>query len=103
MAGPSKALLKRSLVYTGFSEFLEFTSSCSVVEKDFGPISKLIFSLIEVASLMETTSPLYKLVIGWLFFDVFLGSEVSIVEFLFPALHFIDTIDVKIKVSGYWF
>lgn len=70
-----------------------------MVEKDFGPVTELILSLVEIGSLVESTGPLDQLVVGWLFFDIFGGAKISVVEFLFPSFHFIDAKLNKIIVS----
>jgi hypothetical protein len=58
-----------------------------VVEENFGPLSKWISSFVEILSLMETTSPLNQFVIfRSMSLLIFLGSEISIIELLFPAL-----------------
>jgi hypothetical protein len=60
------------------------------VEKNLSPLSKVISSLVEVTSLMETTSPLNKLVISGNILYILLGSKVSVVELLLPTFHLLD-------------
>lgn len=60
----------------------------SVVEENLGPLSKWIFSLVEVSSLVETAGPLKQLLVfGSSLLLCFVRSEVSIGEFLFPWLN----------------
>ena len=66
----------------------------SVMEEYLCPLVQIIFPLIEIASLMKTTSPLDQLVSRWLWLFL-LRSEVSIVELLFPSFHFLNAIIIK--------
>jgi hypothetical protein len=58
----------------------------SVVEKNLCPLAKVVSSLVEVASLVQASGPLDKLLI--LFLGVALDSIVSVVEFLLPPSKF---------------
>lgn len=74
----------------GYKPIYYALSVDSVVEKNLSPLPKVISSLVEVTSLMETTSPLNKLIISGSFLSILLGSEVSVVEFLLPTFHLLD-------------
>ena len=66
-------------------EVSSLSSWCSVVEKNLGPLSKWISSLVEVRSLVEAASPLNQLLIlGTVSNLVLVSSKVSIIELLFP-------------------
>ena len=54
-----------------------------MVEEDLGPLAQVVSSLVEVASLVETTGPLDELLV-LLGFGIF-SSKISVVEFLFPT------------------
>lgn len=65
----------------------------SVVEENLSPRTELITTLVEVGSLMETTSPLNKgrvLRSGGI--ATLLGTEISVVKLLLPALYLLTTI-----------
>ena len=67
------------------------------MEENLGPLSQLIPSLVEVFSLMQSSGPLNELVILWQILEVFLSSEIGVIEFLLPALHLSDTITARKK------
>lgn len=63
------------------------TCISSVVEENLGPLSKWIFSLVEVSSLVKTAGPLKQLLVfGCSLFLCFVWSKISIGESLFPCL-----------------
>mgnify|MGYP000557241585 CR=1 FL=1 len=55
----------------------------SVMEEDLGPLAQVVSSLVEIVSLVETSSPLDELLV-LLGLGVF-SPEISVVEFLFPT------------------
>lgn len=66
-----------------------------MVEKNLGPLSQLIPSLVEIFSLMQSSGPLNELVVLWQILEVFLSSEISVIEFLLPTLHLSDTVWIE--------
>ena len=68
-----------------------------MVEEDFSPLAELISSLIEIRSLVKASCPLNEI----LFLDFVLGgSELGIVELLFPAFHLAETIYIDKLTSS---
>ena len=57
-----------------------------MVEQNLCPLTQIISSLVEVSSLMETTSPLDQVLVRICFF--FTGTKISVVELLFPPFVF---------------
>lgn len=71
------------------------------MEKNFGPLSQWVSSLVEIFSLMKAASPLNKFLVLWCsFLSVLVGSEVSIIKLLFPALDVGSCSGVKESVIG---
>ena len=60
-----------------------------MVEENLGPLPQIVSSLVEIASLMESSGPLNQVVALVLFL---LRSEVGIIELLLPSLVLLLTI-----------
>ena len=68
----------------------------SVVEENLSPRTELITTLVEVGSLMETTSPLNQRgVLRRGGIATLLGTKIGVVELLLPALYLVTTIAEK--------
>jgi len=65
------------------------------MEKNLGPLSQLIPSLVEIFSLMQSSGPLNELIVLWQILEVFLSSEIGVIEFLLPSLHLGDTVGIE--------
>ena len=65
------------------------------MEKNICPLHQIVFSLIEITSLVKSSSPLDQLIILRQIFNIFLSSKVCIIEFLFPSFHFINVSSTK--------
>lgn len=68
---------------------------CSVVEEYLGPLSQLIPSLVEIFSLVQSSGPLNELVVLRQILEVFLSSEIGVIEFLLPSLHLSNTVGIE--------
>jgi hypothetical protein len=65
------------------------------MEEHLGPLSQLIPSLVEIFSLMQSSGPLDELVVLWQILEVFLSSEIGVIEFLLPSLHLSNTVGIE--------
>lgn len=82
-------------------EVSSLSSWCSVVEKNLGPLSKWISSLVEVRSLVEATCPLDQLlVLGTVSRLILVRTKISIIELLFPRLHVLRRCRVEEAAIG---
>ena len=75
---------------------VELIQSCSVVEQNFCPLTKRISSLVEISSLVKTTSPLNQLLVLWTVANlIFVRSKVRIIELLLPGFDVVRSGAVK--------
>ena len=61
---------------------IAWDTAYSVVEEDLCPLAEIVSSLVEVASLVETSSPLDQVLLS--FADGLVHPVICVIEFLFP-------------------